>query len=81
MLNDTLQAQGVDRLEQDSTDMEAHPVLGSFYQLGIRMTGPNKEGVYVTELFDFGVELMWRIAVFRFGEKKAAQEYPFNLLI
>lgn len=27
-------------------------------------------------LFEFGVELIWKLHVFRHGEKKAAAEYP-----
>lgn len=33
------------------------------------------------ELFEFGVELLWKLHVFRHGEKKAAAEYPKNIKI
>lgn len=79
MLQDALESTDLDEEVRDKTNYEAHPIIKHFITLSecAICRAAYKYGKYLDSgLLEFGMELQWRIAVFRMGEKKASTEYP-----
>eukprot|EP00026_Physarum_polycephalum_P000098 Phypoly_transcript_00098.p1 GENE.Phypoly_transcript_00098~~Phypoly_transcript_00098.p1 ORF type:complete len:2137 (+),score=447.21 Phypoly_transcript_00098:354-6764(+) len=77
MLTDALESPDLDKAVNDKSDFNLHPVLKFFslfandgFDKCVEEYGKN----FDPAIFDFSAELLWRLTVFRHGEKKAAQD-------
>jgi hypothetical protein len=76
LLKDTLEAPDLDK-DTTFSEFVNHPLLSKFSQLSFAAIA--KGAGTDDALFNFGVELQWRVIVFRKGEKRAAEEFRVNM--
>ncbi len=76
LLKDTLEAPDLDK-DTTFSEFVNHPLLSKFSQLSFAAI--TKGAGTDDALFNFGVELQWRVIVFRKGEKRAAEEFRVNM--
>ena len=84
MLQDALESSDIDQGVVDRTMYSTHPILSFFMTLSdaaLARAAYCHAKYLNAEIMGFGIELQWRIAVYRMGERNAAKEYLETLLI
>jgi len=80
MLSDALESQDLDELgAKEYNEVDNHVVLKHFITVSLKALEKGAHDISGNPLFEFGIDIQWKIALFRLGEKKAAEEFLIRI--